>query len=162
MAATDLIDRILAFSAPAIGNTAWIWYGVDRFACPDEPSGMPDTTTPRPASQNDGAAVLARCLRHDGRWRVLDADTAMARIAAERLVGHIERTGFVVTRSGARLSARLTVGVAVRVHSAVNPIDFIPANRAGQKSSADPEDVSPFVDRSTGLFDGILRRRVPR
>jgi len=37
-------------------------------------------------------------LRYDGNWRVHHANDAMARITAERLIQHLERSGFVLMR----------------------------------------------------------------
>jgi hypothetical protein len=45
---------------------------------------MPDDTTVRPATEEEIAEALAFGLRYDGRKRVHHADTAMARITAER------------------------------------------------------------------------------
>jgi hypothetical protein len=42
------------------------------------------------------AAALAFALRYEGRTRVHNADEIMAEIVAKRLVGHLERAGFVV------------------------------------------------------------------
>jgi hypothetical protein len=41
---------------------------------------------------------LSFALRYQGRKRVHHADDMMARITAERLVQHLEASGFVVTR----------------------------------------------------------------
>ena len=52
----------------------------------------------RPATPEEIAETLSHALRHDGRRRVHHADDAMARITAQRLVGHLERAGFVLMR----------------------------------------------------------------
>ena len=50
----------------------------------------------RPAGREEIEQSLAFALRFDGRKRVRQADDAMARITAERLVAHLERSGYVV------------------------------------------------------------------
>ena len=50
----------------------------------------------RPASAQEIEVSLSFALRFDGRKRVRHADEAMARIAAERLVQHLERSGYVL------------------------------------------------------------------
>ena len=52
----------------------------------------------RPATRADVEQTLSFALRYDGRKRVRHADDAMARIAAERLAEHLERSGFVIMR----------------------------------------------------------------
>lgn len=59
---------------------------------------MPDAPPLRPALPDEIADALAFALRYDGRKRVHHADDLMARIAAERLVKHLERSGFVVMK----------------------------------------------------------------
>jgi hypothetical protein len=51
-----------------------------------------------PASADEIADSLSYALRFDGRKRVHQADEAMARITAERLVRHLERCGYVLMR----------------------------------------------------------------
>ena len=51
-----------------------------------------------PADPDDLAAALAFALRFSGRKRAHDADTFMAEIVAKRLVGHLERSRFVVMK----------------------------------------------------------------
>jgi hypothetical protein len=55
---------------------------------------MPDTPDLRP-TPDEIAETLAFALRYRGRKRVFDADHTMARITADRLVQHLERSGFV-------------------------------------------------------------------
>ncbi len=50
------------------------------------------------AAPEDLADALAFALRFDGRKRKHDAAEIMSRIVAKRLVGHLERSGFVVMR----------------------------------------------------------------
>lgn len=52
----------------------------------------------RPATAEEIAETLSFALRYDGRRRVHHADDAMARITAERIVQHLERSGFVLLR----------------------------------------------------------------
>jgi hypothetical protein len=59
---------------------------------------MPDTDKLTPADPNDLTAALAFALRFQGRKRVHYADELLARIVAKRLVEHLERSGFVVTK----------------------------------------------------------------
>jgi len=58
----------------------------------------------RLANPEEIAETLAFALRYNGRRRVHDADGVTARIAADRLVGHLEASGFVVMRKPARLA----------------------------------------------------------
>ena len=59
---------------------------------------MPDDAQLRPATAQEIADSLSFALRYDGRKRVHQADEFMARIAAERLVQHLERSGFVLMK----------------------------------------------------------------
>ena len=52
----------------------------------------------RPASPEEIEQNLSHALRWDGRRRVHHADEAMARITAERLLGHLEGSGFVLMK----------------------------------------------------------------
>ncbi len=52
----------------------------------------------QPATPNEIAGTLAFSLRYDGRRRVHHADDAMARITAEWLAAHLERSCFVVMK----------------------------------------------------------------
>lgn len=61
-------------------------------------SSMPDVSQLRPATPAEIAESLSFALRYHGRKRVHDADDAMARITAERLVQHLERSGFVLMK----------------------------------------------------------------
>ena len=56
---------------------------------------MPDTPNLRPATRDELTQSRSFALRFNGRKRVHDADEAMARITAERLVAHLERSGYV-------------------------------------------------------------------
>ncbi|WP_158747677.1 hypothetical protein [Acidisphaera sp. L21] len=46
--------------------------------------------------------TLSFALRFDGRKRVHHADEAMAHITAERLIAHLERSGFVLMKRPGR------------------------------------------------------------
>lgn len=52
----------------------------------------------RPATTGEIADSLSFALRYDGRRRVRHAEDAMARITAERLVRHLERSGYVLMK----------------------------------------------------------------
>jgi hypothetical protein len=59
-------------------------------------SPMPDTPELRPATRDELTQFLSFAVRCNGRKHVHDADEVMARITAERLVEHLERSGYVV------------------------------------------------------------------
>jgi hypothetical protein len=59
---------------------------------------MPDTPHLRPATSDEIADALSFALRFQGRKRVHQADDMMARITAERLIQHLEASGFVVMK----------------------------------------------------------------
>ena len=59
---------------------------------------MSDADRLTPADPKDIADTLAFALRRSGRKRMHDADEYMARMAAERLVEALERSGFVVMK----------------------------------------------------------------
>ena len=59
---------------------------------------MSDPPALRPASTDEIADALSFALRYEGRKRVHHADDAMARITADRLVRHLERSGFVLMK----------------------------------------------------------------
>ena len=60
------------------------------------PAGDPQRL--RPATPDGVAEILSFALRYNGRRPVHHADEAMAWITAERLVEHLERSGFVLMR----------------------------------------------------------------
>jgi hypothetical protein len=75
---------------------------------------MPDEPGLRPATPDEIATALALALRYRGRRRVFDADDAMAGITAERLVAHLEASGFVLMKrppSEAPTTARMPPSV---------------------------------------------------
>jgi hypothetical protein len=57
---------------------------------------MPDTPKLRPATRDELAQSLSFALRFNGCKRVHTADEMMAEITAERLIEHLERSGYVV------------------------------------------------------------------
>jgi len=59
---------------------------------------MSDEASLRPATPSELANSLSFALRYDGRRRVHHADDAMARITADRLVEHLQSSGFVVLK----------------------------------------------------------------
>jgi hypothetical protein len=59
---------------------------------------MPDEPKLRPATPDEIAQSLAFALQYAGRRRVHDAVDSMARITADRLVRHLEMSGFVVMK----------------------------------------------------------------
>jgi hypothetical protein len=62
---------------------------------------MPEEARLTPVSAEDLEQTLAFALRFDGRKRAHGADELMARITAERLVRHLDRSGLVVMRKPA-------------------------------------------------------------
>ena len=52
----------------------------------------------RPATAAEVEESLSFGLRYAGKRRVHTADDVMARVTAERLVAHLERSGFVLMR----------------------------------------------------------------
>ena len=59
-----------------------------------------------PASAQEVQEILSFALRYAGRKRVHHADGAMARITAERLVQHLERSGLVLMKRPERAAPR--------------------------------------------------------
>ncbi|MDA8049140.1 MAG: hypothetical protein M0002_03900 [Rhodospirillales bacterium] len=51
-----------------------------------------------PATAEEIRDSLSFALRYEGRKRVHQADEVMARITAERLVQHLERSGYVLMK----------------------------------------------------------------
>ncbi|MFL5287533.1 MAG: hypothetical protein ACJ8AW_42810 [Rhodopila sp.] len=52
----------------------------------------------RTATADELVEALSFALRYDGRRRVHHSDDMMARITADRLVAHLEASGFVVMK----------------------------------------------------------------
>ena len=59
---------------------------------------MSDKPTLLPATADDIEDAIAFALRFDGRKRTHTGDEFMARITAQRLVRHLEMSGFVVMK----------------------------------------------------------------
>ena len=75
---------------------------LDTFDIPEYPTGMPDEPKLSPATPEDLVNALSFALRFEGRRRVHHADDSMARITADRLVKHLEQSGFVVMKKPPR------------------------------------------------------------
>jgi hypothetical protein len=60
---------------------------------------MNNTAPLRPASADEIVAALSFALQYEGRKRVHDAADAMARVTAERLVRHLQQSGFVIMKA---------------------------------------------------------------
>jgi hypothetical protein len=75
---------------------------------------MPDAPHLHPATPDEIADALSFALRYQGRKRVNHADDMMARITPERLVQHLEASGFVVMKGqAARASTTANMPPAV-------------------------------------------------
>jgi hypothetical protein len=74
---------------------------LDTFQDDHYHAGMTDMAPTRPASADEIVDALSFALRYNERKRVYDAADAMARITAERLVRHLQRSGFVIMKSPA-------------------------------------------------------------
>jgi hypothetical protein len=57
---------------------------------------MPDAPNLRSATRDELTQSLSFALRFNGRKRMRDADEMIAQITAERLVEHLEQSGYVV------------------------------------------------------------------
>ncbi len=99
---------------------------------------MPDhTPNLRPATPDEIAETLAFALLYEGRKRVHQADDVMARIAADRLVRHLERLGCVAMKAhpvAAHFSYAPTGSEVISARSASRP------SQAGQRAR-DPDYV---------------------
>jgi len=62
----------------------------------------PDKDQPAAITMDELVDALMLGLRYDGKRRTHDADEIMSRLVAERLVRHLDRCGFVLTRRAAR------------------------------------------------------------
>ncbi len=60
-----------------------------------------DKRSLRPATSAKIEETLSYALRYAGRCRAHTADDVMARVTAERLVQHLERSGYVLMRGPA-------------------------------------------------------------
>jgi hypothetical protein len=75
---------------------------LDTFSTGRYRAVMPDTPSIRPATSDEIADALSFALRYQGRKRVHHADDMMARITADRLVQHLEASGFVLMKGPPR------------------------------------------------------------
>jgi hypothetical protein len=74
---------------------------------------MPDTPKLRPATRDELVQSLSFALRFNGRKRVHGADEIMAQITAERLIEHLERSGYVVMCKPGLASHSVGLGDAI-------------------------------------------------
>jgi hypothetical protein len=72
---------------------------LDMFLTIRHGARMSNTPAIHPAEPEDIIASIAFALHYDGRKRVHDADRITARITAERLVRHLQQSGFVIMKS---------------------------------------------------------------
>ncbi len=63
-----------------------------------------DKRTLHPATAAELEESLSFALRYAGKKRVHSADDVMARVTAERLVQHLERSGYVLMRRPAAIA----------------------------------------------------------
>jgi hypothetical protein len=63
---------------------------------------IPDKPDLRTATADEVAEALSFALRYQGRKRVNHADDVMARITVERLVNHLQASGFVLMKAPPR------------------------------------------------------------
>ncbi len=93
---------------------------------------MPDADTLTPADPSALASTLAYALRFDGRNRVHNADEIMAEIVAERLVEHLERSGFVIMKKPPAIGG---ASLALKQNGAASG-DWRPRARLGGNAAA--------------------------
>lgn len=62
---------------------------------------MNETDNLWPATAEELATTISFALRFDGRKRTHSGDEFMAKITAERLIEHLERSGYVVMKKPA-------------------------------------------------------------
>jgi len=74
---------------------------------------MSDTPKLRPATRDELAQSLSFALRFNGRKREHGADEIMAQITAERLIAHLERSGYVVMCKPGLSPHRVDLGDAI-------------------------------------------------
>jgi hypothetical protein len=74
---------------------------------------MPNTPKLRPATRDELAQSLSFALRFNGRKRVHGADEIMANITAERLIEHLERSGYAVMCKPGLAPHRVDLGDAI-------------------------------------------------
>jgi hypothetical protein len=74
---------------------------------------MSETSKLRPATRDELAQSLSFALRFNGRKREHGADEIMAQITAERLIEHLERSGYVVMCKPGLAPHRVDLGDAI-------------------------------------------------
>ena len=67
-----------------------------------------DTRNLRPATSAEIEESLCFALRYAGKRRVYSADDVMARVTAERLVQHLDRSGYVLMKRPAAAAPSTT------------------------------------------------------
>jgi hypothetical protein len=82
---------------------------------------MPDTPKLRPASRDELAQSLSFALRFNGRKREHGADEIMANITADRLIEHLERSGYVVMCKPSLTPHRVELGAAIDKATKIRP-----------------------------------------
>jgi hypothetical protein len=82
---------------------------------------MPDTPQLRPATRDELAQSLSFALRFNGRKRVHGADEIMANITAERLIEHLERSGYAVMCKPGLAPHRVDLGDATEKATKMRP-----------------------------------------
>ena len=81
---------------PATGGLAWFLHGFSKED--NRPMTDDDKRTLHPATAAELEESLSFALRYAGKRRVHMADDVMARVTAERLVQHLERSGYVLMK----------------------------------------------------------------
>jgi hypothetical protein len=81
---------------------------------------MPDTPKLRPATRDALAQSLSFARRFNGRKREHGADEIMAQIIAERLIEHLERSGYVVMCKPGLAPHHLDLGNAIERAAKIN------------------------------------------
>jgi hypothetical protein len=104
---------------------------------------MPDTPNLRPATRDELTQSRSFALRLNGRKRVHDADETMARVTAERLVEHLERSGYVVMhkpplgRHGTPRNLADWIEKAVKSNACQTPTERASGRHASSKTATD-------------------------
>ena len=81
---------------------------------------MPDTPKLRSATREELAQSLSFALRFNGRKRVHGADEIMAQITADRLIEHLDRSGYVVMCKPGLASHGVDLGDAIEKAASID------------------------------------------
>lgn len=100
------------------------------------------------------AEALSFALRYDGRKRVHDTDPAMGRITAERLVRHLERSGFVVMKVARRRRRRRDYAAARRVRARSLPRSWLVRLDVAASANVETHEVPRAADGVEVRCDG--------